>query len=87
MTFDLSFDAPGSVVDWSSSFWGQDRQGTSGWLVYDTGRLSITVVLAPSGTLLDSNGVELSTVRPDYAFSFYLDTANGNLYLNYLYSR
>ena len=86
MTFDLSFDAPGSVVDWSSSFWGQNYQGTSGWLVYDTGRLSITGVLAPSGTLLDSTGVELSTVRPDYAFSFYQDTANGNLYLNYIYS-
>ena len=86
MTFDLSFDAPGSVVDWSSSFWAQNYQGTSGWLVYDTGRLSITGVLAPSGTLLDSTGVELSTVRPDYAFSFYQDTANGNLYLNYIYS-
>ena len=86
MTFDLSFNAPGSVVDWSSNFWGQNYQGTSGWLVYDTGRLSITGVLAPSGNLRDSTGVELSTVRPDYAFSFYQDTANGNLYLNYIYS-
>ncbi len=86
MTFDLSFDAPGSGVAWSSSFWGQDRQGTGGWLVYDTGRLSITGVLAPSGNLRDSTGVELSTVRPNYAFSFYQDTANGNLYLNYIYS-
>ena len=42
--------------------------------------------LAPTGNLLDSNGVELSTVRPDYAFSFFQDTTNGNLYLNYIYS-
>jgi autotransporter-associated beta strand protein len=86
MTFDLSFDAPGSVVDWSNPFWGQNYEETSGWLVYDTGRLSITGALAPTGNLRDSTGVDLSTARPDYAFSFYQDTATGNLYLNYIYS-
>lgn len=86
LTFDTSFDSLGSVVDWSSDFWAEEREGTAGWLVYNAARLSIRGTLAPSGTFLDSTGAELSTVRPDYTFAFFQDTANGNLYLNYIYS-
>ena len=86
LTFDMSFDSLGSVVDWSSDFWAEEREGTAGWLVYNAARLSIRGTLAPSGTFLDSTGAELSTERPDYTFAFFQDTANGDLYLNYIYS-
>lgn len=86
LTFDMSFDSLGSVVDWSSDFWAEEREGAAGWLVYNAARLSIRGTLAPSGTFLDSTGAELSTVRPDYTFAFFQDTANGDLYLNYIYS-
>ncbi|MDA1204292.1 MAG: hypothetical protein O3A75_08355, partial [Verrucomicrobia bacterium] len=86
LTFDMSFASLGSVVDWSDEFWAEEREGTAGWLVYNAARLSLRGTLAPSGTLLDSKGAELSTERPDYTFAFFQDTANGDLYLNYIYS-
>ncbi|MDA0293410.1 MAG: autotransporter-associated beta strand repeat-containing protein [Verrucomicrobia bacterium] len=86
LTFDMSFASLGSVVDWSNEFWAEEREGTAGWLVYNAARLSLRGTLAPSGTLLDSKGAELSTERPDYTFAFFQDTANGDVYLNYIYS-
>ncbi len=85
-TFSMAFNANGSTVDWSNAFWDQEYTGTAGWLVYDATSLSITGTLAPTSDLLDSQGVELSTVRPDYSFVFYRDNAEGNVYLNYIYS-
>jgi autotransporter-associated beta strand protein len=85
-TFDMSFNSTGSTVDWNDPFWGQEYTGAAGWLVYDATRLSITGALAPTSTLLDSQDVELSSVRPGYSFAFYGDNANGDIYLNYIYS-
>ena len=86
LTFDMSFNSTGSTVDWNDAFWGQEYTGTAGWLVYDATSLSITGALAPSSNLLDKEGVELSSVRPGYSFAFYGDNANGDIYLNYIYS-
>ncbi len=91
VTFNLSFNAPGSLVDWNNSFWSSERRGTSGWLVYDATTLNINGVpnLNDPTLWLDATsngGKTLSSTRPDYTFVFFRDDARGDLYLNYIYS-
>jgi fibronectin-binding autotransporter adhesin len=89
-TFNLAFNAPGSTVDWSDSFWDAAKLTTDGWLVFSAAALSAAgqdvFTLNPATQWTDSQGVLLSITRPEYTFAFYKDEANDDLYLNYIYS-
>lgn len=86
LSFDLSFSV--GIVNWNDEFWEQTYEGDSGWLVYDAVKLNIRGTLAPTSanSFEDSQGVRLSAARPGSSFIFDQDTANGNIYLNYIYS-
>ena len=87
--FNLSFNTAGSTVVWADSFWSTEKLDTAGWLVYNAATLSVAgdiFALNPPSKWIDSTGVSLQAARPDYVFAFYQDSADGNLYLNYIYS-
>ena len=88
--FNLSFNTLNSAVDWSNPFWGTQRLNTGGWLVYDATSLNITGDIFPDLNSplewVDRTGKTLTEVRPGYTFSFYRDDAQGDVYLNYIYS-
>ncbi len=101
MTFNLSFNAPGSTVDWTNTFWdlNQGAIDPRGWLVYDAASLNINGLqnnfndlerfpnLNDPSLWLDSQGQALGAVRPDYTFAFFVDEENSDVYLNYIYRR
>jgi hypothetical protein len=101
MTFNLSFNAPGSMVDWTNTFWdlNQGAIDPRGWLVYDAASLNINGLqnnfndlerfpnLNDPSLWLDSQGQALGAVRPDYTFAFFVDEENSDVYLNYIYRR
>ncbi len=86
----LVFNLGGSTVDWNSAFWTASRS----WLLFDVsgttssfGNLSLTDGLAypVDGVVtvsndLDSNGVALSTVRPDAGFYLGMDGEDVRLF-------
>ena len=87
--FNLSFNTAGSTVVWADNFWSTEKLDTAGWLVYNAATLSVAgdiFALNPPSKWIDSTGVSLQAARPDYVFAFYQDSAEGNLYLNYIYS-
>ena len=86
LSFDLSFKD--GIVNWNDEFWEQTYTDDAGWLVYDAVKLNIRGTLAPTSadSFEDSQGVRLSAARPGYSFIFNQDTANGDIYLNYIYS-
>ena len=87
--FNLSFNTAGSTVVWADNFWSTEKLDTDGWLVYNAATLSVAgdiFALNPPSRWIDSTGVSLQAARPDYVFAFYQDSAEGNLYLNYIYS-
>jgi len=90
MTFNLSFNAPGSTVDWTNTLWdlNQGAIAPRQWLVYDAGSLNINGLpnLNDPSQWIDSTGKTLSSVRKDYTFRFLVDEQEGNVYLNYIYS-
>ena len=77
--FILSFDAPGSEVDWADPFW----QNNHNWLVYDlAGTTSNFENLALAGDAwLDAAGAGLNTVHPIASFSLY--QGGHNVFLSY----
>ena len=87
--FNLSFNTAGSTVVWADNFWSTEKLDTAGWLVYNAATLSVAgdiFALNPPSRWIDSTGVSLQAARPDYTFAFYQDSAEGDLYLNYIYS-
>ena len=87
--FNLSFNTAGSTVVWADNFWSTEKLDTAGWLVYNAATLSVAgdiFALNPPSKWIDSTGVSLQAARPDYVFAFYQDSADGDLYLNYIYS-
>lgn len=87
--FNLSFNTAGSTVVWADNFWSTEKLDTAGWLVYNAAALSVAgdiFALNPPSRWIDSTGVSLQAARPDYTFAFYQDSAEGDLYLNYIYS-
>jgi len=64
--FDLTFDRAGSTVDWADPFWSTHHA----WLVIDASAAASSAGLFLLGTVgTDSNGVTLTTIRPQAAFS------------------
>ena len=87
--FNLSFNTAGSTVVWADNFWSTEKFDTAGWLVYNAATLSVAgdiFALNPPSRWIDSTGVSLQAARPDYTFALYQDSAEGDLYLNYIYS-
>ena len=88
--FNLAFNNVGSTVNWADSFWNAAKSNTDGWQIFNAALLSAPgqtiFTLNPANQWRDSQGVLLSVARPDYTFAFYKDQANGDLYLNYIYS-
>ena len=87
--FNLSFNTAGSTVVWADNFWSTEKLDTAGWLVYNAATLSVAgdiFALNPPSRWIDSTVVSLQAARPDYVFAFYQDSADGDLYLNYIYS-
>ena len=89
-TFNLGFNSDGSTVNWADAFWDVAKSNSAGWQIFNAALLSApgetVFTLNPADQWLDSQGVLLSVARPDYTFAFYKDEANGDLYLNYIYS-
>lgn len=87
--FNLKFNTTGSTVVWADDFWSTEKLDTAGWLVYSAATLAVSGDIfrfnAPANWV-DSTGVTLTAARPDYTFAFYEDSAEGDLYLNYIYS-
>ncbi|MFM7109418.1 MAG: autotransporter-associated beta strand repeat-containing protein [Planctomycetaceae bacterium] len=77
----LVFNGPGSLVNWNDPFWDNDRQGTNGWLIYQTaGTTAGLANFAINGTTwLDAAGNSLLDVRPDAQFG--IEQVGGNVYL------
>ena len=64
--FDLAFNRAGSTVDWADPFWSTHHA----WLVIDASAAASSAGLFSLGTVgTDSNGVTLTTIRPQAAFS------------------
>ena len=88
--FNLAFNNVGSTVNWADSFWNVAKSNSDGWQIFNAALLSVPdltiFTLNPANQWRDSQGVLLSVARPDYTFAFYKDEANGDLYLNYIYS-
>ena len=88
--FNLAFNNVGSTVNWADSFWNVAKSNSDGWQIFNAALLSAPgqtiFTLNPADQWRDSQGVLLSVARPDYTFAFYKDQANGDLYLNYIYS-
>ena len=78
----LAFNGAGSSVNWNDQLWNNYIKTTDGWLLYSVGG-SITGLnnLTVSGSFLDSNGLALSTARPNSYFNLY--QVGNNVYLNY----
>jgi autotransporter-associated beta strand protein len=78
----LTFNSAGSAVNWNDQLWNNFIKTSDGWLLYSVGG-SITGLnnLTISGSFLDSNGLALSSARPDSYFNLY--QVGNNVYLNY----
>ena len=78
----LTFNGAGSSVNWNDQLWNNYIKTSDGWLIYTVGG-SITGLnnLTVSGSFLDSNGLALSTARPNSYFNLY--QVGNNVYLNY----
>jgi autotransporter-associated beta strand protein len=88
--FNLAFNNVGSTVNWADPFWNVAKSNSDGWQIFNAAELiadgPTVFTLNPADQWRDSQGVLLSDVRRDYTFVFYKDEANGDLYLNYIYS-
>lgn len=81
-TLDLAFAIAESNIDFTNEFWSSSYLGTNGWKIFDvTGDITGFENLTLTGSLTDSEGAALTTIRPNAAFSLFED-ANG-IYLNY----
>lgn len=63
---DLTFDSAGSRVDWTDPFWSTQQS----WLVIDATAAATSTGLFSLGLVgTDSNGISLTSIRPNAAFS------------------
>jgi fibronectin-binding autotransporter adhesin len=63
---DLSFDSADSTVDWTDPFWSTQQS----WLVIDATAAATSTGLFSLGLVgTDSNGISLTSIRPNAAFS------------------
>jgi autotransporter-associated beta strand protein len=63
---DLTFDSAGSTVDWNDPFWSTQQS----WLVIDATAAATSTGLFSLGLIgTDSNGISLTSIRPNAAFS------------------
>jgi autotransporter-associated beta strand protein len=63
---DLAFDSAGSTVDWTDPFWSTQQS----WLVIDATAAATSTGLFSLGLIgTDSNGISLTSIRPNAAFS------------------
>lgn len=78
----LTFNGAGSSVNWNDQLWNNYIKTSDGWLLYTVGG-SITGLnnLTISGSFLDSNGLALSSAKPNSYFNLY--QVGNNVYLNY----
>lgn len=79
-TVNVSFDGPGSIVNWSDTFWDTDQS----WKMIDvTGTSQLaSSFLVPTASYLDASGTGLLAVRP--TSGFIVTNSGGDLMLNYL---
>jgi len=78
----LSFNGAGSTVNWNDQFWNNYVKTSEGWLLYSVGgSISGLNNVTISGSILDSNGLLLSSARPDAYFNLY--QVDNNVYLTY----
>jgi len=81
-TLNLVFNAATSAVNWSDSFWNDNRLGANGWLVYQ-----VDGITTGSGTISiasdfeDLNSVTLSSIRSGASFG--LTQLENDIYLTY----
>jgi len=78
----LSFVASGSNVLWSDSFWGTNKEGANGWLLFDvagttTNFSNLNLVTA---NWADSRGDLFNTVRPESTLA--LSQVGSKIYLS-----
>ena len=78
----LTFNGVGSSVNWNDQLWNNYVKTSDGWLLYSVGgTISGLNNLTIAGPFLDSNGLALSSARPDSYFNLY--QVGNNVYLNY----
>jgi autotransporter-associated beta strand protein len=78
----LTFNSAGSFVNWNDQLWNNYVKTSDGWLLYSVvGSISGLNDLTISSTFLDSNGLALSSARPNSYFNLY--QVGNNVYLNY----
>ena len=78
----LTFNSAGSSVNWNDILWNDYIKTSDGWLLYQVGgNLSGLDNVTLSGSLLDSNGLALSSASQDSSFNLY--QVGNNVYLNY----
>jgi fibronectin-binding autotransporter adhesin len=78
----LTFNGAGSSVNWNDQLWNNYIKTSDGWLLYTVGG-SITGLnnLTIAGPFVDSNGLALSSAKPNSYFNLY--QVGNNVYLNY----
>lgn len=79
----LVFNLPESRVDWSDSFWGTNREGSAGWLVFnvESGTVGFSNFNLLMEDWVDSVGQRFSLVRSQGSFSF--ASVGSDVYLTY----
>jgi hypothetical protein len=69
-------------VNWNDQLWNNYVKTSDGWLLYSVvGSISGLNDLTISSPFLDSNGLALSSARPNSYFNLY--QVGNNVYLNY----
>lgn len=82
VTSNLVFNASGSLVDWSNSFWAINRQ----WLVYDNANAPTLgdPIFTTIGVSNDKDGDSLASARGTSFFSW--SKVGNDIYLNYTFA-
>jgi autotransporter-associated beta strand protein len=78
----LTFNGSGSSVNWNDQLWNNYIKTSDGWLLYTVGgSISGLNNLTIAGPFVDSNGLALSSAKPNSYFNLY--QVGNNVYLNY----
>jgi len=81
-TLSLVFNAATSGVDWNDPFWGENRLGSNGWLLYQvTGTTTGIGNISIQSSFEDLNSVLLSSVHTGASFA--VTQLENDIYLTY----
>ncbi len=82
VTSNLTFNATGSAVDWTNSFWNSDHS----WLVFDNANAptASSAIFSTISVSADINNISLNNAAGRKSAYFYWSKTGNDIYLNYV---